>query len=168
MIYVPVFNPASYPRSYRVPTGTARGDLEVFAALASRLAATQVFASVRLGSPEAAHELGSPTLPSAWIDPGEWFERADASSNALIRYLRYSLCLCSDVAEVEERYCTLAALSVAAQTALAGSGLGGLVLPSLSRLDQGQMDLSSPGPHGRALLKGSIGYVLTTLYERAP
>jgi hypothetical protein len=165
---IPYFNPASYPQSYSPPSGTASGDIEAFAALAARLAATGRFASVALGSPDDVKDLGSDQLPAALIGPLAWTEVADASSEAVIRHVSYSLCLTARYSDAAEGYCVLAALSTVAQNALDGDDLGGRVIPSLSRLGRGRIELSSPALLRRVLLSGEFGYAVSDVTARVP
>jgi hypothetical protein len=166
---IPCFNPASYPRSYSPPGGAAFGDIEVFAAIAARLAATGEFAAVMLGSPDDAKDLGADGLPAALIGPLALVEDADAESEAgAIRHVTYLLCLAARRSDPAERYCALARSAAAAQNALDGNDLGGRAIASLSRLRKGRIELSSPGPLGRVLLTGEFSYAVPDVTARVP
>jgi hypothetical protein len=165
---VPCFRPSYYPRPYAPPPATDFGDLEAFAAVAARLAATGEFAAVLLGPPSVLDELAADLRPAALISPTGWAERDDLGASAVVRHVSYDLTLGVRREDVGERYCLLERLSTVAQNALIRSGLDGPCPPALSRLDRGRFELSARGDEGRATLSGGFGYLVANPTSRVP
>jgi hypothetical protein len=162
------FNPSVYSRSYSPPAGPQSGDIEAFAGLAARLAATGEFGTVMLGFPDELRNFNSERLPAAVIRPQAWTEEADARSGTVIRHVTYSLQLAVRCCDAAERYCILAKLGAVAQNALDRDDLGGRVISSISRLSKGRFELASSALIGLVTLTGEFGYFVEDVTARVP
>ena len=139
---------------------TAFRDRDAFAAILQSLKSTGEFADIAFPLPLDASPIGADRAPLAVVVPVEWVQSPDASSNAMLRRVSYTLIIVARAEEPRDRFETLDRLTSIAQNALEASTLGGFCIPMMSHLRIGKFDASSRHPELRLAVTGEFAYMI--------
>lgn len=138
------------------PADPTYRDGDAFASLVAALAATGEFAGVFFGTTSDHRPAGAGSTPVAVITPDEWSEVDDVDPSVLVRQVTFLLTLVVRAEDPLRRYGVLDRLSSVAQNAIDGTDLGGMCLPSLTKLRRGRFDPTSNYPEQSLVLHGEF------------
>lgn len=133
-------------------------DRDAYEALNGRLAAAGEFTSVAFGPASDCGRAGLLTRPYARVIPAGWSEQPDASIDARVRTVEYTLEIGVAHPDPWERYLRASRLAAVSQNLLSDNDLGGNCLPGLSALASGSFSSRESGPELTVRLQGSFGY----------